>query len=86
MNISEANAELVKLLPRTSFSIDLEMWNHYHAIDNSRNVVVQWKLWINDASDHSSTYSGPSLESVVSQAREGTLKEVDASLEGDQLV
>lgn len=67
MTITEALAQLKAIWPAKSFSVEVDVWSHYHDDDGARNETVAWSVYDAEERKH---YSGPTLESAMAGALE----------------
>ena len=83
MTITEAMATLRTAWPTRSFSIELDVWSHYHEDDGKRAETLKWSVYDAEERIH---YEGPTLETALAVAlaseRPPAFTSAETSLDG----
>jgi len=67
MTIEQALHELLTLWPEGSFSIECDVWSHYHDSDGTRSIPsVEWSIY---SVEHRQHYTSGTLEGALAFAK-----------------
>lgn len=84
LTVTDALAQLAAAWPRTSFSIEVDVWSHLHA-DRRQAPAIEWSIY---HAEDGIAYRHPTLHGAVAAALaatgagRGDLRLVDAAVSG----